>query len=51
VSGVAVFVKVNFVFNLINAYGQFYIYYTSTITKQKKVADFCVAQMGKYCVG
>ena len=26
VSGVATFVKVNFVFNLINAYGQFYIY-------------------------
>lgn len=26
VSGVAVFNKVNFVFNLINAYGQFYIY-------------------------
>ena len=26
VSGVAIFVKVNFVFNLINAYGQFYIY-------------------------
>ena len=26
VSGVAIFVKVNFVFNMINAYGQFYIY-------------------------
>ena len=25
-SGVAIFVKVNFVFNMINAYGQFYIY-------------------------
>ena len=28
VSGVAIFVKVHFVFNLINAYGQFYIYRT-----------------------
>ena len=50
VSGVAIFVKVNFVFNLINAYGQFYIYRTQKIGVLWKVADFCGARVGKYFV-
>ena len=50
VSDVAIFVKVNFVFNMINAYGQFYIYWTSIITKQMKVADFCGVRVEKYFV-
>ena len=47
-SGVAIFVKVNFVFIMIKTYGWFYIYQTSTITKQKKVADFCLARAEKF---
>ena len=39
-SGVAIFVKVNFVFNLINAYGWFYIYRTWKIGMPVKVAVF-----------